>query len=40
VLLIIRRNELIGLARDLGRAFVPKRGSAKSATPAMKSVHA
>lgn len=40
VLLIIRRNELIGLARDLGRAFVPERGVAKNATPTMKSAHA
>jgi hypothetical protein len=32
VLLIIRRNELIGLARDLGRAFVPAQ-TARAATP-------
>jgi hypothetical protein len=32
VLLVIRRNELIGLARDLGRAFVPQQ-PARAATP-------
>lgn len=32
VLLVIRREELIGLARDLGRAFVPQR-SPRAATP-------
>jgi hypothetical protein len=32
VLIIIRRNELIGLARDLGRAFVPS-NQMRAATP-------
>jgi hypothetical protein len=32
VLLVIRRNELIGLARDLGRAFVPAQ-STRAASP-------
>jgi hypothetical protein len=40
VLLVIRRNEIAGLVRDVGRAFVPDAGAAKSAAPAMKSAHA
>lgn len=40
VLLIMRRNEIVGLARDLGRAFAPDRDVAKSAAAAMKSAHA
>lgn len=41
VLMIIRRNELMGLARDLGRAFVPEAKSQPAMTaPAMKSARA
>jgi hypothetical protein len=32
VLLVIRRNELIGLVRDLGRALIPQH-TARAATP-------
>lgn len=40
VLMIIRRNELIGLGQDLRRAFVPEAAAAKTAAPAMKRAHA
>lgn len=38
VLMIIRRNELLGLARDLGRAFVPE--SKPAAAPVRATAHA
>ncbi len=38
VLFVIRRNDLIGLARDLGRAFVPS--SQHNATPKRVAAHA
>lgn len=38
VLLIVRRNELLGLASDLGRAFVPSQKSAPS--PVRAAAHA
>ena len=38
VLLVIRRNELIGLVRDLGRAFVPP--SKPAAAPLRAAAHA
>lgn len=40
VLLVIRRNELIGLLQDLGRAFVPSAGVSTRAANSMKSAHA
>lgn len=40
VLMIIRRDELIGLGQDLARAFVPSAGAGKAASPAMKRAHA
>lgn len=39
VLMIIRRDELVGLGQDLRRAFVPNAAS-NAASPAMKRAHA